>query len=476
MQQTSQTWKFLTEDVESILEGLRQADFDHIYPASPTLFDGFVRYLDESGVRGTLDSFPDPRKRRSIPVRFLAQTLLVRPLFAVSSLSQLGPVLSADPAVLHLLGFNAHQIRNGFRANANRRPFDEEALADFAASIEAQHCLEHCLAVVGQLMAFHPELFEGATLLMDCKGVYAPPGKAGPKSKRHLPAVSLKVCTLSMLIEGQALPLVWLFGQQHEADLALGKSLLAQALPLLSETGVEELLLDAGFIDGGWLSQLHQEWGLRVFVRVREDMDIFQDALGQSRLRKVLACDATPQWRKAPLPKVKDDRRPTRRQVLLCRGLECWESLGMPADALLVEDRLQDGELRHMVIACLGNTEDDPLALLERWRCRWAIEELFMVFDRWQGLGRLFPCRVGFARTWVHFAFLTHTLLFLFDLWSQDHPTTLTATRELLAIRGGSYGLISLAQFAAILLDHHDIWQAKRAQVMAKLSFLDQPP
>lgn len=71
-------------------------------------------------------------------------------------------------------------------------------------------------------------------------------------------------------------------------DQALGKSLLAQALPPLVATGAEELLLDAGFIDGQWVRQLHEQWGLRLFVRVKGDMHIFQDALEQSRLRKVL--------------------------------------------------------------------------------------------------------------------------------------------------------------------------------------------
>jgi len=106
---SQQSWRFLTEDVEAILEGLLHAEFDHIYPANPTLFDRFLAYLGEAGVRETLDQFSDPRQRRSSPVRFLTQTLLVRPLFAVSSLVQLGPVLSTNAAVLQLLGFNAEQ-------------------------------------------------------------------------------------------------------------------------------------------------------------------------------------------------------------------------------------------------------------------------------------------------------------------------------------------------------------------------------
>jgi len=422
-----QDWQFLTEDVEAILEGLRQAEFDHIYPANPTLLDRFLVYLGEAGVRETRDQFPDPRQRRSIPVRFLTQTLLVRPLFAVSSLAQLGPVLSTNSAVLHLLGFNAHQIEHGFRANAQRRPFGEEILADFAARIEPAHCLEHTKAVLGKLIAFHPELFAQATLLMDCKAVYAPAGKATRTGQ--LPAVALKVCVVSLWLEGKALPIAWPFGRGHKADQVLGKAMLEEVLPLLVEAGAQELVMDAGFLDGEWLRALHQRHGLAILLRVRENMDLFADALGQTRGRPVLPGETVPQWTEAPLPDIKKSRRPISRRVLLCSQLESWQSLGMPADALVVEDRLADGEIRHFVV----------------------------------------------ARTWVHFAFLAYTLLFLFGRWAKDHPGELAATRELLVIRGGNYGLIGPGDFADILLDHHDVWQSKRSEVMAKLNYRRPP-
>ena len=228
-------------------------------------------------------------------------------------------------------------------------------------------------------MAFHPELFAQAALLMDCKTVYAPAGKSNGGGAR-LPAVSLKVCVLSVLTDGQALPLAWLFGGEHEADQTLGKVLLDQVLPLLAPAGVPELVIDAGFLDGAWLARLHQRWGLQLTVRVREDMDPFHDALGQTRSRPVLPGERAPQWSEAPLPKIKT----VRRRVMPCSHLESCQSLGFGADALMVEDRFADGQVRHMVIACIGTTESDPLALLARWRARWAIEELFMVFDRWQ--------------------------------------------------------------------------------------------
>ena len=194
---------------------------------------------------------------------------------------------------------------------------------------------------------------------------------------------------------------------------------MEQVLPVLAPAGVQEVVMDAGFIDGAWLRRLHERWGLQLTLRVREDMDLFADALGQTRRRPVLPGEAAPQWIDAPLPKIKKGRRPMRRRVMLCALLESWQSLGLGADALVVEDRFADGEVRYFVVACIGNRESDPLA---RWRARWAIEELFMVSDRWQGLGRLFPCQEGFARAWVHVAFLAYSLLFLFDRWAKGPP------------------------------------------------------
>ncbi len=473
-QPTSQSWQFLSEDAAAILAGLREGEFEHIYPASPTLFDRFLSYLDHVGVRATLDTFPDHRQRRSIPVRLLAQTLLVRPLCAVSSLAQLGPVLSASPEVLHLLGFNAQQIAHGFRANARQRPFDEETLANFAATVTASDCLDHGLVVLPRLLAAHPQYFQGATLIVDSKGVYAPAGKANAKGER-LKAVSLKVCTLSVVVEGEAVPLGWLFAPQEEGEVPLGKTLLAAALPLLVPAGVSTLLLDAGYLDGAWLAGLHRQWGLRVGVRMREDLRLHAAAFGELERQELRRPRPPSPWREAPPPKRKGKPQP-RRQVALGRNLEQWESAGEPVDVLALRDTYPDGEVHEWAVAFFGNTEEDPLALLGEWRQRWAIEEFFMVADRYRQLGRLFPCREGFARAWVHFAFLAHLLLWCFDHYQPEEPLPEPTAGGLLVIRGPYYAIISVGRLLQIVLDHHEAWQSKRAQVLARLGLNDASP
>ncbi len=473
-QPSSQSWQFLTEDAEAILASLREGEFDHIYPASPTLFDRFLSYLDHVGVRGTLDTFPDHRRRRSIPVRLLAQVLLVRPLYAVSSLAQLGPVLSASPEVLHLLGFSAHQIAHGFRANARQRPFDEETLANFAATITAEDCLTHGLAVLPKLLAEHPQYFAGATLIVDSKGVYAPPGKAISQEAR-LPAVELKVCTLSVVVEGAAVPLVWLFAPQEEGEVALGKELLQRALPLLVPAGVKTLLLDAGYLDGAWLAGVHREWHLRIGVRLREDMRLHAVAFGELEREEQRRPRPPSPWREAPPPKRKGKPRP-RRQVALVRALEHWESAGLPVDVLALRDTYPDGTVAEWAVAFLGNDDGDSLAVFGEWRTRWAIEEFFMVADRYRKLGRLFPCREGFARAWVHFAFLAHLLLWCFDHFQPEEPLPEPKAGGLLVIRGSHYALLSVGRLLQIVLDHHAAWQSRRAQVFARLGLNDASP
>jgi hypothetical protein len=167
--------------------------------------------------------------------------------------------------------------------------------------VRAQDCLEHGLEVLALLIGAHPEYFRGATLIVDSKGVYAPPGKASAQGER-LEAVALKVCTLSVVVEGEALPVVWLFAPQEEAEVTLGKQLLEAALPLLVPAGAQTLLLDAGYLDGAWQTQLHQQWGLRVGVRIREDMHVHADALGalRARVRRPALAEAPAQRKGKP--------------------------------------------------------------------------------------------------------------------------------------------------------------------------------
>jgi hypothetical protein len=145
-------------------------------------------------------------------------------------------------------------------------------------------------------------------------------------------------------------------------------------------------------------------------------------------------------------------------------------------DALVIRDTYPDGTVQETVVACFGNSETDPRKLLAHWRGRWSIEEFFREADRYQKLGRLFPCREGFTRTWVHFAFLAHLLLWLFDHYQPEVPLPEPEAGGLLVIHGPHHALISLGRLLQIVFDHTAAWQSRRSKVLARLGITDLPP
>ena len=98
-----------------------------------------------------------------------------------------------------------------------------------------------------------------------------------------------------------------------------------------------------------------------------------------------------------------------------------------------------------------------------------------MQADHYQDLGRLFPCREGLTRAWIHFAFLLHTLLWLFDHYQPEAPLPQPEAGGLLVIRGPHYALLSLGRLLCIVFNHTDAWTAKRRQVLSRLGVQDLP-
>jgi hypothetical protein len=105
-------------------------------------------------------------------------------------------------------------------------------------------------------------------------------------------------------------------------------------------------------------------------------------------------------------------------------------------DALVIRDTYPDESVDEWSVAFFGNTEEGAHALLGEWQSRWRIEESLTVADRYRKLGRLFPIREGFARAWVHFAFLARFLLWFFDHGHPEEPRPEPCAGGLLVVWG----------------------------------------
>lgn len=83
-----------------------------------------------------LELLPDARARGSIPAALFGIVLLYQQLLRISSFAPMGRVRFRSPALLRQMGFNRRQVNDGGYAGAGHTPFDEEAPADFFASID----------------------------------------------------------------------------------------------------------------------------------------------------------------------------------------------------------------------------------------------------------------------------------------------------------------------------------------------------
>src|SRR3990172_743729 len=247
------TWSVVTEDRATVIAALKRGECDGLIPAAVGFLDEFAGFLEQHDILQQFARFPDPRERRTILVPFFCNVLLHKQLFRLPHLSDIARVLFHSPDVLRKLGFNLRQINEGVYRGSKQTPFDAEALADFFAEITAEHLQDHQLQLSAQLLQDFQLLADSGVAVLDANTTLVRPGH-----HRH-PRAQLKACVLGLRAGGHLFPLLWHFterGPGGDADLTQGKRLIAAATAAWGEGAIHHLLVDRGFIDGAWMSQL----------------------------------------------------------------------------------------------------------------------------------------------------------------------------------------------------------------------------
>jgi hypothetical protein len=462
-------WSLVTEDRAAVIAALARGECDGLVPAAGEFMDGFAEFLHDHGVLGFFERFPDGRRRRSIGPEFFCNVLLHKALFRLPSLAQIGPVLFHSPDVLRRLGFNLRQVNEGFYEGTGQRPFDPEALADFFDRLQPAQLEQHQLALSAHLLQRCSELRESGTAVLDATTVTVPPGH------RQRPGGQVKACVLSLRAADHLLPLLWDYtrrGPGEDGDLTQGKQLLAAATQAWGEGVIRRLLVDRGFIDGAWVSELKTA-GLDTVIGLRNDMDLYEDMLGLARLDDV-------QWLPASPPKLHDPSARPKRELCPLRDLETWTACKVPLQGLVIRDTYSD----RVQYQCLVTTDLDLTAheLHAYNRDRWAIEESFMDLTRYWGLDDLGSCRLPVATAQIHFIFLAYALLHLFaheqaqQAEARPQKPVILPGREITCYWRGHYAILLPSQLFTIVLDHYQAWLANRDQLIAAMRFCEGHP
>jgi len=455
-------WYIFTQNREAVLEALQRGECDGILPAARGFLDGFAEWCLAAGVLQVFEGFTDRRARRSIPMFFFCNTLIHRPLFHLPGVAAIERTLFRSPYILRQLGFNAQQMEEGFYKCADRGvPFRAHALREGFARSRAEDYLENQQQMLRMLWAYCPGQLRGGVWAMDSVHVRIPRGS-------HSAAQEFKVCVLGLWQEEQVWPLLWMFVGADEAEITVGRKLIATAEAVLGEGTIRHLLVDRGYLDGEWLTTLRHH-GTRVTIGVREDMLILEEMRNLSQLSGM-------SWRQVQPPKFHQEPKP-RREVLSLPALEAeWATCQVPLSSCLVRDTYPDKVEYYGLVT----TEPQIAAedILSDYGQRWALEEAFMALTRYWHFDELPACRVDVAYALVHFTLLAYTLLAFYLQDSEADPQTSVPPalpplplpeRELAVYAGPHFALLLPSQLIAIILEHSDAWQANRAQLLMAL-------
>jgi hypothetical protein len=463
------TWSLVTEDRASVLAALARGECDGLLPAASQFMDGFAGFLATTGILPAFDSFPDHRQRQSIAHVFFCNTLIHKAILRLDSLAQIDTVLFHSPDVLRKLGFNFRQINEGFYAGSSQRPFNAEALADFFAEVTVEELFQHQVKLSEHLVRQCPELVEEGVVVLDANTFTVPPGHRGR------PGMQYKVCVLGLRSGGRLYPTLWHFterGLGEDGDLTQGKLLIATAQEAWPKGTIKRLLVDRGFIDGGWISDLKHD-GIDTVIGLRDDMNLYEDMLGLARLDDAIWTPADPpKLRQKPLPE---------RSLCQLTDLETWDACTVPLQGIVIRDIYPDGEVRFqcLVTTDLTLTADE---IHRNCRDRWAIEESFMDLTRYWKIERFGSCRPNVAAAQYHFTLVAYTLLHLYIRHSEDEGrrtapgAPVFAGREVVAYWHDCYAILLLSELVALIMDHYDAWAANRETIFAALRACEGPP
>ena len=456
-------WRVFIENREGVIAALERGECDGILPAARGFLDGFAGFLLEAGLLDLLARFPDGRQRRSIPIFFFCHTLIYRPLFGLKRLAPIERTLFRSPYILRQLGFNALQIDHGFyETPAGQHPFTAGAIAECFAEVEAADFLTHQKQLLVQMVAHCPGQFLSGLWVMDSLTVVVPKGA-------HTDAFSFKACILGVWQDEVVWPVLWALVPEHQNDCVVGQNLFAAAEEVLGRGFIRHLLVDRGFLDGVWITQLYQH-GTRVTLGVRRDMRILEEMLNLSRLKDTV-------WERAEPPKLHQTPLPERYVTGFTHLQGEWINCQAPLSGCLIRDVYPDEVVYQGLVTTAPTIQ--PTEIQGDARQRWTLEEVFMTLTRYWQFDDLPPCREGVAYAMFHFALVAFTLLGLY--LQETHTETplerlLTAPppfplpeREIAVYAGAYFTLLRPSELVEIILTHMDAWQANQDRLLMAL-------
>ncbi len=306
-------WHTAKRDQPGIAEELaNEQEVHEIYGLGDAgLFDEFFCFLRELGIMKVLEQLaPRHHRKRQSPVPFSAVILiyLMRIVAGLKFFYHIGPVLLQSQSLMHLVGFNGRQAKQG----VNRRSLDKssidwddknnteirgpvcpEFIASFIVAIAAK-TLERIFNKVISILAANSFFPRRINALLDasdlestelCEGRGRVSKEKAPELRRRRGRIKkIRVTVFGFKIwvvwdPNSRLPIAMRFATIETHDILLAKEVIGQAITNLGEHAkISSIAMDRGFMDGKllwWLNSM----GIIFYIPAKSKQNVYDDAL-----------------------------------------------------------------------------------------------------------------------------------------------------------------------------------------------------
>lgn len=379
---------------------LSQADIDYADLTKWNFPDEFMCFVLQMELLPFVDrTFPNPRAKNEVPIWFLITCQFLMRIYQTGKYQHLRYLLNSG-SILTRYGFNVGTTKIGFNdknkkqrqtavdADTVRKFFkdtkrDEIRLwyqEDLQRWFKQHHAFDRRgIFILDQSHLVVPNNLnyeEAVKMPVDEHGqLYRGINNLTDEQKRSLiyhPCYALT--TLLHVSPEQTMFHVagYEFGAGNEDELIQAKRLIpafCKAHPGL----IKELILDRGYINGEWISELKQDYHIDTLIPLRDSMGNYQDAIAIAKFKN--------NWQIIDQEKSLNGEIISKTEIANIDKLELWPNLHCPIYATVIRDIRWNRSLEkqeesfHVLVSTRRYSSYD--AALNRYRLRVQIEERF---------------------------------------------------------------------------------------------------
>lgn len=476
-----------TQDGKSVMESLHKGEIDYAAMSKWQFPDEFFCFALDAGFFEFVErSYPNPRKRNEVPIWFLTSCQLLMRLCLSTRYDQLKYFLNAG-SILTRVGFNVRNPSIGFNEK-NKKPrktaVDSDTVRKFFKDTNPQEIRnwynesvqgwfrgkrafeEKGLFILDQTHLVVPDnpSYQGTTRLpVDEHGQWYPSYKKfTEEQKKTLP---YHPCySLSLLLHanptGDLFHIAgYEFGPGGEDELVQARRLLPDFCRVYRGV-MKELIVDRGYIDGGWIGQMKTDFNVDILIPLKAGMSDFQDALEIAERRG--------HWEITECEKDKSGKILRETNTAEVMEMDLWESCPLKLHVYVSKTKRWDAESQEYesytwALAATKKYSTEKAAI-ERYGLRTQIEERNRQLKLIWQVAKFTSPAPGLMESHICFTLLTYSLLQLYlrrnDLRAQTQMTMNKWQQQehlngdtVIVYAGQSFGALKLTDFAQALLN-----------------------